>query len=279
MVNILDLPSNGEEATRSDGNLPSVGSLLRSGRDNSSHDIARLKPIRQAVRFGSRAREAMLIHLAHLARLSPGRGNEERDDAFDVKRLWRACSDTRGIKPVRFRQSPGSAVPFRASASAYFDGKSKRLQATVQFPPYRVHGGGVLERGLCLGQDTFQAFGLVRKKVLDELRPLPVIARLAGDGKVAHPVRPAPLLAEDVLDFQWHVGRIAIGAPPSPLLQEVLPHLAPCQFPMLVLDALNFRVLHQLHVELDEFLGDTADRAVPHQATNPGEDIGNAALD
>ena len=97
MVNILDLPLNGEGATRSDGNLPSVGSLLRSGRDNGSHDIARLKPLRQAVRFGSRAREAVLIHTAHLARLSADRGNEERDDAFDVKRLRRACSDTRGI--------------------------------------------------------------------------------------------------------------------------------------------------------------------------------------
>jgi len=229
MVNILDLPLNGEGATRSDGNLPSVGSLLRSGRDNSSHNIARLKPIRKAVGFGSCAREAVLIHQAHLTRLSAGRGDAERDDTFDVKRLRRACSDTRGIKPVRFRQSPARAVPLRAPARAYFNGKPKRLQATVQFPPCRVHSGGVLERGLCLGQDTFQAFGLVRKKVLDKLRPLPVIARLAGDGEVAHSVRPASLTAEDVLDFQWHVGRIAIGAPPSPLLQEVLPHLVPCQ--------------------------------------------------
>ena len=104
--------------------------------------------------------EAVLIHPAHLARLSPGRGNEERDDAFDVKRLRRACSHTRGIKPVRFRQSPARAVPLRAPARADFNGNSKRLQATVQFPACRVHGGGVLERGLCLGQDTFQAFGL-----------------------------------------------------------------------------------------------------------------------
>ena len=75
MVNILDLPANGEGATRSDGNLPLVGSLLRSAGDNGSHDIARLKPIRQAVRFGSRAREAVLIHAAHLARLSAGRSH------------------------------------------------------------------------------------------------------------------------------------------------------------------------------------------------------------
>ena len=221
VVNILDLPLNGEGATRSDGHPPQVGALLRSAGDNGAHDIACLKPIRQAVRFGSRAREAVLIHPAHLARLSAGRGNEKRNDAFNVKRLRRACSDTRGIQPVRFRQSPARAVPLRAPARAYFHGKSKRLQATVQFPPCRVHGGGVLERSLCLSQDPFQALGLVRKKVLDELRPLPVIARLAGDGEVAHPVRPAPLPAEDVLDFHGHLGRIAIGAPSSPLLHGV----------------------------------------------------------
>ena len=48
--------------------------------------------------------------------------------------------------------------------------------------------------------------------------------------------------------------------------------------PVLVLDPLNFRVLHQLHVEPDEFLADPSDRAGPHQATHPGEDIGDAAL-
>src|ERR1051326_9108507 len=172
MVNILDLAANGEGATRSDGNLPLVGSLLRAAGDNGSHDIARLKSIRLTVRFGPRAREAVLIHATHLASLPAGRGNEERDDACDVQRLGRACCDTRGIQPVRFRQSPARAIPLRAPARTDFNRKSQRLQATVEFPPCRVHGCGVLERGLCLGLETLQAFRLVRKKVLDELRPL-----------------------------------------------------------------------------------------------------------
>ena len=122
MVDILDLSLNGEGATRSDGDLPSVGSLLRSAGDNGPHDITRLKPIRQAVRFGTSAREALPIHQAHLARLPPGRGNEERDDACDVKRLGRTRSDTRGIQPVRFRQSPAHAVPLRATPRASCNG-------------------------------------------------------------------------------------------------------------------------------------------------------------
>ena len=45
MVNILNLPLDGEGATGSDRHFPRIGSLLRSGRDHGPHDIARLKPV------------------------------------------------------------------------------------------------------------------------------------------------------------------------------------------------------------------------------------------
>src|SRR6266566_1677121 len=182
-----------------------------------------------------------------------------------------------GIEPVRLRQVPSNSVPLRAPARSYLNRETERLQAAIQLPPRCVQGGGIFERGLRLSQDTREPLGLIPEEVLNELGALLAIARLAGKRQVGHSVRAAPLAAEDMLYFQRHIRCIAVGTLVSPLFQQVFAGFVAGQLPLLVLDALNFGVLHELRVELDKFLAHGGDRTISQQTTRPGEDVGDTA--
>src|SRR5207248_7191051 len=67
--------------------------------------------------------------------------------------------------------------------------------------------------------------------------------------------------------------------PPIPLLQEILPAFIACQRPLLIFDAVDLGVLHPLGVEADQLLTEGAHRAGPPQPLDPGQDVGDAALE
>lgn len=57
-----------------------------------------------------------------------------------------------------------------------------------------------------------------------------------------------------------------------PLFQEVLADLLADQRSLLVLDTADLWVLHLLHVEAQQFLGQCGNRNHPGYPTNPGHD-------
>ena len=79
------------------------------------------------------------------------------------------------------------------------------------------------------------------------------IARLAREGEVAHAIGTPARFRHDMLHFQRHVLCAAVRASPSPLFEQIFPHLVPQQLALLILHAGNFWIHHLLRIELDQF--------------------------
>jgi hypothetical protein len=82
---------------------------------------------------------------------------------------------------------------------------------------------------------------------------------------------------DDVLDLQGHAGRTAVSTAPAPLCQQVLADLVAGERALLILHPRDFRVLHLLGIELDQFQADRLDRGQPAQAGDPGLHVGDPA--
>ena len=63
-----------------------------------------------------------------------------------------------------------------------------------------------------------------------------------------------------MIDFERHIGFTAIGASPVELFQQVLSDLVTDQGALLIFNATDFSILHQLGVETNPFNGSGNDR-------------------
>src|ERR1700681_4681111 len=63
----------------------------------------------------------------------------------------------------------------------------------------------------------------------------------------------------DMIDVQRDVFGVAVGAFARPFCQQVFANLATDQRSLLVLNARDFRVFHELHIETNELLHDGSD--------------------
>lgn len=72
-----------------------------------------------------------------------------------------------------------------------------------------------------------------------------------------------------MLDIERHAAPAAVDAFAVELLKEVLLEFVACKFALLIPNAGNIRVLHQLRVELHEFLNETAHRRKPAKSVYP----------
>src|SRR6266699_2715943 len=154
------------------------------------------------------------------------------------------------------------------------DGKAMLIDAAHL--PITLSGG--FEQRFRLGQDACQHVWFLVQEILDEVRALLDVTRLAGQGEVAHTMRAASCAAEDVLNLQGNILCPAVGASPPPLCEQVFPRLIAHAFPLVVLGACDLRVLHGLHIELDQFHADRLNGAQTPQAPYPGEHVGNPAF-
>ena len=100
----------------------------------------------------------------------------------------------------------------------------------------------------------------------------------ARQGQVAHAVGAARAARDDVPGLERDVGRVAIRARAVVLLEQVLPRLAAGERAVLVLNSRDRGVLLVLEVELDQLVRRRGDRAEPAQPGDPGEHVGQAAV-
>ena len=91
----------------------------------------------------------------------------------------------------------------------------------------------------------------------------------AREGQVRDPVGAAPGLGTDVVDLQRHVRGAAIGALPSPLLEQVFPDLVAGEGPLLAFRARDLRVFQRLGVEPDDLARDGGHGRAPAQPLRP----------
>ena len=80
-----------------------------------------------------------------------------------------------------------------------------------------------------------------------------------------------------MLDFKRHIFCPAVGTLPSPFLEQVLTDFVSGKRALLVLPPADFRVLHLLHVELDQLHAACADGTQSRQAPYPGQHVTQSA--
>jgi hypothetical protein len=145
-------------------------------------------------------------------------------------------------------------------------------------PAGHIHGRGVPERLLGLGQDPLQKIRLIGQELPNILSALGPVAIQAGQGQVAQSVRSSLGLGSEVFHTEGHVLGPTIGTLPTPLLQQIFPDLVTLEFPLLVRYPRDVRVLEFLCVELHILQVDPGDRNPPGIPPHPGEDVPHPTL-
>lgn len=217
------------------------------------------------------AREAPLVHLAHLAVLLTHGSNQQRANMMPEQPSGRRWADVGRIQPVRFGDAALLPVPLGSSSRARLDGQPSAFEAFVQCPPYTIEGCGILERMHCLRLDVGKA-ELLRGAITFLL-----VASLASQRQVGHPVTASAHFWYDVLDLQGRARLLAISALVAPLEQQVLFELVAGQRAVLVCCPRDLGILQGLGVEACRLIRKRADRAPTPQARYPGLDIAHAA--
>src|SRR6516162_1101590 len=90
-------------------------------------------------------------------------------------------------------------------------------------------------------------------------RALGVMTRLAGDGQIRDAIGAVAHRGDDVLDLQRDTGGVAGGALPANLFEQICSYLVARQRSLLVLDARDLGVLHELGIALHQFQRERAD--------------------
>lgn len=125
-------------------------------------------------------------------------------------------------------------------------------------PAGRVDRRGAFEGSPDLLQNAFQTNWIMGEKISNILGTLLEVAGFTGQGEIGDPVRSPFRPRTNVFQLERYVRRATIGALSCPFLQAILAHFLSEKLPLLVCYASNFRVLHLLQVETDQFLGERA---------------------
>ena len=134
---------------------------------------------------------------------------------------------------VRPPEAPATGSPVRFNAS----NRTRRVALTA----------AAAESGAFACASTLrETLGTACQEGLHRLRALGLVAGRAREGQVRDPVGAAPCLRTHVVDLQRRVRGTAIGARPSPLLEQAFPDLAAGEGALLVLRARDLRVLQRL---------------------------------
>src|SRR6186713_2764042 len=80
-----------------------------------------------------------------------------------------------------------------------------------------------------------------------------------------------------MLNFEGHITFAAVGALSVPLFEQILADFVAGERALLVLDATDFGVFQQLHIEFDPFKRDAGERQPARQADAPVQDVIEAA--
>src|SRR5260370_14184880 len=83
----------------------------------------------------------------------------------------------------------------------------------------------------------------------------------------------------NMFHLQRNISLSTIGTGASPFVEQILSNLVSCKCPLLILNAFDFWIFHQLHIKSDEFQTDGYDRANFSETLYPCEDIGYPAFE
>ena len=91
-----------EGARGSHQDPPDMHACILSRGHTSPHQVARLEALDLLRLLGTRAREPITVHAAHLALAASGRTDKQRLDILDLQTLRRMLTHTGRIHPMRF---------------------------------------------------------------------------------------------------------------------------------------------------------------------------------
>ncbi len=194
--------------------------------------------------------------------------------AFDAMDL----ADASGIQRVGLGDAQRASVELGPPAGGELHRQAPGLQGIGQRPTRGINGRRVAQRPLGLGRNGAQPLGVLGQEVFDAARALFLVAAGAGQRQVGGAVAAAQGLGLNVFNLQREILGAAVGALALPFLQQVLAQLVAKQRALLVLDAIDFRVLQRLRVKAHELRADGAHRCPALQALDPGHGRVHAVL-
>ena len=256
-----------EGAGGADGDAALVRAGLPSGRDGRNYDVSGAEAEMPLCRREVSPRESLCREAGSLAR-TPAR-------AFDCERLCPCSSEdidianAGSVERMGFRKPEAASIPLCAAAATSLDRQSARTQSRKHREAGGVDCGCAGERSLCPCQDLSRPIRIVREKLFKRPAAFGLVAGWAGEREVADAVGAASRLRNDVLDLERRVFGITVHTVPAPLFEEVLPHLVAGELALLVLNAADLRVLHELRIEPHEFNRDSRDRRKAPESDAP----------
>jgi hypothetical protein len=272
------LRSDVERASGPRQHPPDVDSRVFPSCHNGPHQVACLKPKMDFLPLPVAGGKAVLVGAAHLPRAVPGRLNQQRNHRSGCQLFWSAGARAGRIQPVGFREVPLAAVVLREAPTPRLQRHPRGFEALKETPPGGIDRRRVCKRRLGLDEHTSQHIWPVGEEVPDVLRPFGEVAWLASKTQVADPVGTASGTRMDVLHLQGNVSGSTIRTRSLPFFEQIFPELVARERSLLISSSADLRLLHQLGVEADQFLADGSYWHESPQASNPGEDIADAAF-
>jgi len=255
-TDVIYLPDS-KTASRSHGHTSNMRARMFACGHNGLDQIVSLEPMHSLVGFRTGAREAVLIHRAHLSPPAPNGLNTPGLQLF--RRLRWIVAHTSRIQPVVFRVAQPNAVLLGAPATPERDRQSQFLERVPNRVSGGVHRRRIRKRLSGLRQYPFQSCWIMCQELSHIPTPLSLVAGMARNEQVADAIASTPRLRVDVLYLKRYILRATVGTLAAPLLQQVLAHLVACQFALLVLNPADDWVLHELGVEADRLYRNPAE--------------------
>jgi hypothetical protein len=260
---------------------PDMTACILSTWNVSLHDVSSLKSHEHRPVCTMRYWKAVLVGSAHLTRPMPGRPDPERVNVRYAEFFRRLSSDAGGVNPMGFRQSSSCSIELRESARTCFHWPDP-FEPVEERPSRRVDGRGVLQRRFRPRLHMGKVFASHAPVLFERQIAFLIIVLAAGANQIADSVRAPARPWDDVIDVQDLIAGAVIASVDASMVefdQHVFAQFKVMEFALLIFNALDLGVLHQLRVEFDEFHRDAFDRIRASEPASPCVNILDAAFE
>jgi hypothetical protein len=241
------------------------------GFDDSPHPVSRFDSAYLLLPHLIPTRKPVLRPVGSAMVASSARLDRQR-----FERSWpdtRQIADAQGIQGMGLPDAEPGAIPPGSPACPPAYRQSEYAQGLDQLVPGGIDGGSISEWSF--GPRFYLRVAELRGRLI----PFRLIARMTGQRQVGDPPGAAPAPRPDVIKLKRHLGLATVGAAVRVLDEQVGTHFPSGKLTVLVLHALDFRVLQQLRVEAHALDLQTANRRPADEPVRPGDDVSDTTQD
>src|SRR5262249_27343350 len=174
------------------------------------------------------------------------------------------------------------SIELRQSARSRFNRQPNAFESIQERPPCRVDGRGILQGRLCLRFHMAEIFATQALVLFERQIAFLFVVFATSANQITNAIRSASRPGDNVINVQDLIARTVVAGVSASVIefdQDVFAQFKALKFALLILETLDFGILHQLHVEFDQFKRNAFDRICASESARPGIDILDAALE